>query len=492
MSGWSAAPSNSSSLEVSFQLIDYSYSDPAHNFFLPHFRSHRLNGINQTDETIEALSLTNCEDTLDASRKNNSGKISEFRDNRNNPGGFYRAPQYDEKGLAVNQIQQSTLEHLKDAVSHHAVTLVSHFPGKPSAKLISECFPDFTLVSGESIKVWNLAENLPREFFSVYQTPLIFDACERVPGFLRYLSDELPTLTGPLILIGNPDPIPEVLLNSPQFSRICLFPTAWPETESFPPIGEDVSETGTVYEMPAAMAEERTAAGLARTRGSDSIGSYSFWSDWMNEFIRDTAISTLKVRDQAAFFRFLKTLAASAGQGLNARALAKQSGVTAMTAGNWIQKLKSQQIIQLIQPVPQPENHRHIRRPKLLFTDTGFAAYLLDVSSYDIHSSPYRDALLENAFAIELMKRFSPYDNAEFFYYQDTNHIAVDLICELSGTFTPIAVATDEASLLKKIRDFRILPALGLKTGLPALITLKSLAEKDEVKALQPDLVLLT
>lgn len=151
--------------------------------------------------------------------------------------------------------------------------------------------------------------------FSVYQTPLIFDACERVPGFLRYLSDELPTLTGPLILIGNPDPIPEVLLNSPQFSRICLFPTAWPETESFPPIGEDVSETGTVYEMPAAMAEERTAAGLARTRGSDSIGSYSFWSDWMNEFIRDTAISTLKVRDQAAFFRFLKTLAASAGQG---------------------------------------------------------------------------------------------------------------------------------------------------------------------------------
>lgn len=492
MSGWSAAPSNSSSLEVSFQLIDYSYSDPAHNFFLPHFRSHRLNGINQTDETIEALSLTNCEDTLDASRKNNSGKISEFRDNRNNPGGFYRAPQYDEKGLAVNQIQQSTLEHLKDAVSHHAVTLVSHFPGEPSAKLISECFPDFTLVSGESIKVWNLAENLPREFFSVYQTPLIFDACERVPGFLRYLSDELPTLTGPLILIGNPDPIPEVLLNSPQFSRICLFPTAWPETESFPPIGEDVSETGTVYEMPAAMAEERTAAGLARTRGSDSIGSYSFWSDWMNEFIRDTAISTLKVRDQAAFFRFLKTLAASAGQGLNARALAKQSGVTAMTAGNWIQKLKSQQIIQLIQPVPQPENHRHIRRPKLLFTDTGFAAYLLDVSSYDIHSSPYRDALLENAFAIELMKRFSPYDNAEFFYYQDTNHIAVDLICELSGTFTPIAVATDEASLLKKIRDFRILPALGLKTGLPALITLKSLAEKDEVKALQPDLVLLT
>ena len=477
---------------MSFQLIDYSYSDPAHNFFLPHFRSHRLNGINQTDETIEALSLTNCEDTLDASRKNNSGKISEFRDNRNNPGGFYRAPQYYEKGLAVNQIQQSTLEHLKDAVSHHAVTLVSHFPGEPSAKLISECFPDFTLVSGESIKVWNLAENLPREFFSVYQTPLIFDACERVPGFLRYLSDELPTLTGPLILIGNPDPIPEVLLNSPQFSRICLFPTAWPETESFPPIGEDVSETGTVYEMPAAMAEERTAAGLARTRGSDSIGSYSFWSDWMNEFIRDTAISTLKVRDQAAFFRFLKTLAASAGQGLNARALAKQSGVTAMTAGNWIQKLKSQQIIQLIQPVPQPENHRHIRRPKLLFTDTGFAAYLLDVSSYDIHSSPYRDALLENAFAIELMKRFSPYDNAEFFYYQDTNHIAVDLICELSGTFTPIAVATDEASLLKKIRDFRILPALGLKTGLPALITLKSLAEKDEVKALQPDLVLLT
>ena len=105
----------------------------------------------------------------------------------------------------------------------------------------------------------------PPRVFSVYQTPLIFDACERVPGFLRYLSDELPTLTGPLILIGNPDPIPEVLLNSPQFSRICLFPTAWPETESFPPIGEDVSETGTVYEMPAAMAEERTAAGLART-----------------------------------------------------------------------------------------------------------------------------------------------------------------------------------------------------------------------------------
>ena len=212
----------------------------------------------------------------------------------------------------------------------------------------------------------------------------------------------------------------------------------------------------------------------------------------MNEFIRDTAISTLKVRDQAAFFRFLKTLAASAGQGLNARAIAKQSGVTAMTAGNWIQKLESQQIIQLIQPVPQPENHRHIRRPKLLFTDTGFAAYLLDISSYDISSSTYRDALVENAFSVELIKRFRPFEEAEFFYYQDTNHIAVDLICELSGTFTPIAVSTNEDSLLKKIRDFRILRALGLKTGLPALVTLKSLAEKEEVKAINPDLILLT
>ena len=477
---------------MSFQLIDYSYSDPAHNFFLPYFRSHKLNGINRTDETIEALSLTNCEDTLDASRKNISGKIFEFRDNRNNPGCFYRIPQHDEKGLAVNQIQQSTLEHLKDAVNHHTVTLISHFPGEPSAKLISECFPDFTVVSGESIKVWNLAENLPREFFSVYKTPLIFDACERVPGFLRYLAEELPNLTGPLVLIGNPDPIPKDLLKSPLFSRICLLPPAWPETEAFPPMGEDVSETGTVYEMPAGAAEERTAAGLARSRGSDSICSYSFSSDWMNEFIRDTAISTLKVRDQAAFFRFLKTLAASAGQGLNARAIAKQSGVTAMTAGNWIQKLESQQIIQLIQPVPQPENHRHIRRPKLLFTDTGFAAYLLDISSYDISSSTYRDALVENAFSVELIKRFRPFEEAEFFYYQDTNHIAVDLICELSGTFTPIAVSTNEDSLLKKIRDFRILRALGLKTGLPALVTLKSLAEKEEVKAINPDLILLT
>ena len=156
----------------------------------------------------------------------------------------------------MNQIQQSTLEHLKDAVNHHTVTLISHFPGEPSAKLISECFPDFTVVSGESIKVWNLAENLPREFFSVYKTPLIFDACERVPGFLRYLAEELPNLTGPLVLIGNPDPIPKDLLKSPLFSRICLLPPAWPETEAFPPMGEDVSETGTVYEMPAGAAEE--------------------------------------------------------------------------------------------------------------------------------------------------------------------------------------------------------------------------------------------
>ena len=83
----------------------------------------------------------------------------------------------------MNQIQQSTLEHLKDAVNHHTVTLISHFPGEPSAKLISECFPDFTVVSGESIKVWNLAENLPREFFSVYKTPLILTHANVFLGF---------------------------------------------------------------------------------------------------------------------------------------------------------------------------------------------------------------------------------------------------------------------------------------------------------------------
>ena len=118
--------------------------------------------------------------------------------------------------------------------------------------------------------------------------------------------------------------------------------------------------------------------------------------------------------------------------------------------------------------------------------------WTLDARLTHIGSSTYRDALVENAFSVELIKRFRPFEEAEFFYYQDTNHIAVDLICELSGTFTPIAVSTNEDSLLKKIRDFRILRALGLKTGLPALVTLKSLAEKEEVKAINPDLILLT
>nr|WP_262899034.1 DUF4143 domain-containing protein [Fibrella rubiginis] len=95
-------------------------------------------------------------------------------------------------------------------------------------------------------------------------------------------------------------------------------------------------------------------------------------------------------------------------------------------------------IIFLLQPYYQNFNKRVIKSPKLYFYDTGLACSLLTMTeAQQVESYYQRGSLFENAMVAELMKnRLNAGQSPHFYFWQDSNHVEVDLLEEQPNGFT--------------------------------------------------------
>ncbi len=84
------------------------------------------------------------------------------------------------------------------------------------------------------------------------------------------------------------------------------------------------------------------------------------------------------------------------GQTLNISELGRDVGLSQATARQWVSVLQASNQILLLEPYYRFFGKRLAKSPKLYFTDTGLAAFLMGVQSADsLWSSPYAGALWE-------------------------------------------------------------------------------------------------
>ncbi|WPL17698.1 hypothetical protein Thiowin_02737 [Thiorhodovibrio winogradskyi] len=102
-----------------------------------------------------------------------------------------------------------------------------------------------------------------------------------------------------------------------------------------------------------------------------------WYQGYLASYLERDVRNLLNVGNLRDFERFLRACAALCGQTLNMSELGRDVGVSATTAKQWISVLVASNQILLLEPYYRSQGKRLAKSPKLYFTDTGLAAFLL-------------------------------------------------------------------------------------------------------------------
>jgi predicted AAA+ superfamily ATPase len=197
-----------------------------------------------------------------------------------------------------------------------------------------------------------------------------------------------------------------------------------------------------------------------------------FYRSYIQTYIQRDVQDVLKVSDQMAFNRFLVAVAARTGQLLNYASLARDVEVDNKTAKSWLSILETSGLVYLLQPYHRNLTKRLVKTPKLYFLDTGLAAYLTkwpDATSLEAGSMS--GAMLETWMFTEILKSYwHNGQEANLFFYRDTDQREVDLLIEAGDTLYPVEFKKTASPSQNAARQFSVLEKLGKTVGPGAVL----------------------
>lgn len=201
-----------------------------------------------------------------------------------------------------------------------------------------------------------------------------------------------------------------------------------------------------------------------------------FYSAYVNTYLQRDIKDLTQVGDELAFLRFMTACAARTSQMVNYADLAKDVGISAPTAKQWLSILVSSGIITLIQPYFNNVLKRAIKSPNMYFMDTGLCAYLTRWdSARTLEVSAMSGAFFETYVVSEILKSY--YNSGKrppVYYYRDTDGKEIDLIIEQNGTLYPIEIKKSANPGRDAIKNFDVLKKTDMKIGEGVVICLYS------------------
>jgi uncharacterized protein len=196
----------------------------------------------------------------------------------------------------------------------------------------------------------------------------------------------------------------------------------------------------------------------------------SYVQTYLQRDLRDLA----RVGDESTFMRFLRASAARTGQFLNYADLARDVDISPTTAKSWLSILVTSGLVHLIEPWHTNLTKRMVKAPKLIFLDTGLAAWLLGWSSPGtLESGAMAGAFLETWVASELLKSWwHTGQEPPIFVWRDRDGVEIDFLIAKDGRLHPLEVKKSAQPGPDSIRSFQQLSRSGQEVGFGGVICL--------------------
>ena len=316
---------------------------------------------------------------------------------------------------------------LQKALASFPAVLVTGSRQAGKTTLLQNLLPDYRYLSFDLYGPLQGVKEDPQLFLNQNPPPLILDEIQYALEILRYIKgaiDKERHSYGQFALTGS-QVFPLMKGASESLAgRIAIFqlyPFSWEELEP-PPTTQKVLEGMVQGFYPEFIANPK----MSHLRWFDS-----FLMTYIERDVRNIR-SNINI---SLFQRFLRLLAARAGQLLNLSELAKDLGISQPTAREWIEILEATYVIHLLKPYYNNLSKRNVKSSKIYFVDTGLLCFLLGLHSADeLSRSPFLGHVFENMVIMEMVKRLSASPIPKnLYFYRTLKGVEVDLLVETGG-----------------------------------------------------------
>lgn len=145
--------------------------------------------------------------------------------------------------------------------------------------------------------------------------------------------------------------------------------------------------------------------------------------------------NVLRVVELQEFNRFIRACALRTSQVLNYSDLARDTGIAPNTARKWLGLLQTSAVVTLVEPYFGNRTKRLIKAPKLMFLDTGLAAFLAGFrSAKDLFASAQAGAFWESHVFGQVLRLYTSLGGSPpIHYWRTASGSEVDLVIEQAG-----------------------------------------------------------
>ena len=186
----------------------------------------------------------------------------------------------------------------------------------------------------------------------------------------------------------------------------------------------------------------------------------AFYAKLVQDILQRDIRKFVQLNDELKFYRFLCAAASQTAKLLNYAVMAKETGISIPTAKQWLGILERMGLVYLLQPAAFSGVKYVVKTPKLYFTDTGLAAYLLRWNTADALELGAMSAEFFETWVIgEVYKSFANSgQKAPLYYYRNFNGKEVELLILHNGVLYP-CVISKSAQVQKMYKRFNIIEA---------------------------------
>jgi hypothetical protein len=294
--------------------------------------------------------------------------------------------------------------------------------GKTS--LLRHLFPGASYLALDFPGNAEAARSAPERLLMQYPEPLIIDEIQYAPSLLRHLKARIDQ---------NRKPGRFLLTGSQAFHLM-------------QGVSESLAGRCGVLNLHTLGRSELAAAGLLASETAAVFrGGYPelytgteaelWFPSYVATYLERDIRNVLRVVDLQEFGRFLKACALRTGQVLNYSDLARDTGIAPNTARKWLSLLQASGIVALVEPYFSNRTKRLAKAPKLIFLDTGLAAFLAGFSSEEeLLSSSYAGAFWESYVFGQLTRFYAARGRScPVSYWRTASGHEVDFLVEMAG-----------------------------------------------------------
>jgi predicted AAA+ superfamily ATPase len=284
-----------------------------------------------------------------------------------------------------------------------------------------------------------LAETRPEEFLARFPPPVVLDEIQYAPKLFRYLKasvDQRRGENGLFILTGSQSyPLMEAVSES-LAGRAAIVPFLGLSGEEWSAVDAVRADAGWFEFL------WRGGYPALWARGQDSPSRDRWYQGYLATYLERDVRNLMNVGNLRDFERFLRACAARTAQTLNYADLGRDVGVSPNTIKQWLSVLQASGQVLLLEPYHRSLGKRLVKSPKLYFTETGLAAFLMGFASAEAlrQNASASGALFEN-YVVGQWIRWRDWvePGASLWWWSNGTH-EVDLVIERNARLYGIEV----------------------------------------------------